>query len=380
MGKRELVLVALFVAVGVVVYQFTAPPPPPGSEGVSVGGIFQKLKRQMHGAREVASAESHQSLPVDVGVRLVRISFPQRNDVTIVGSDRPDISVEMKVTARGYDQAEAKAAADSAQVKLERAGDAVAVTTAWAMGSGRGGPRSGFVNQGTITVNLPKRLFVRVEPHFGELIVRDVAGVELMGSRGETRLTGIAGNVALSQIGSKLEIDGAASVKLTARNVNGTIKHVTGTLTLDGTGAELRLEDVGGPVEVEARNTELTLDATKMLKPPFRFNGTGGQLRVQNLRTESRIDGRNTDIEVALAAAAPVTIYSTGEEIIVTAPPVGYSLDAVATDGRLVLDDGTLKPADDAEQRVTGAVRGGGPTLTLRSTRADIRLRKPEGK
>jgi hypothetical protein len=376
MGKRELVLIALFAAVGFVVYQVTAPPPPPGSQGVSLGGLFQKLKREVHGAREMAAADTQQSIAVDAAVRLVRINFPRSNDLTIVGSDRQDISVEMHVVARGFDQAEAKAAAAAAQITLDRAGDAVAIATVWPVPN----QRSGSINQGTITINLPRRLLVRLEPHIGQLFIRDVAGVEAMGSRGETRVTGTAGHVLLTHSGGRLEVDGAASLRLTARNSNGTIKRVNGTTTLEVTGGELRVEEVIGPLDVEARNTELTLDAAKLTKPPFRFNGTGGRLRVQNLRTESRVDGRNVDIEVMLAAAAPVTIYTTGEDATVSAPPGGYGLDAVATEGRLVLEDGNLQPTGEGEQRVSGAVRGGGPTLTLRGTRADVRVRKPEGK
>jgi hypothetical protein len=378
MGKRELVLIALFAAIGIVVYQFTAPPPPPGSEGVSVGGIFQKLKRGVRGAHEVATADSRQTTPVDADVRLVRINFPRSSDITITGSDRADIAVELHASARGFDQAEAKAAADAAKLTLERAGDAVVIGAA--LPSGRGGPGSGFVNQATVTIALPRRLLVRIEPHVGQLIVRDVAGLEAMGSRGETRVIGSAGHVILTHSGGPLEVDGVPSLKLTARNSHGSIKHVAGTLSLDATGAELDLEDIAGPLDVEARNTEMEIDAAKTVKVPIRFNGTGGRLRVKNLRAEARVDGRNVELDLSMAAAAPVTIYSTGEDIAVNAPPGGYTLDAVATEGRVSIDDGALKPPDDGEQRVTGPVRGGGAALTLRATRADIHVRKPEGK
>jgi len=377
MGKRELVLIAVFLAVGIVVYQFTAPPPPPGSAGVSVGGIFQKLKREIHGARENATAESKASLSVDPSIRLVRINLPRANDLTVVGTDASDVTVEMRVTARGYDQAAAKAAADAARVTLETVGDAVVASSTW---SNTRNNADGFVAQSTITLSVPRRLSVRLEPHIGELIVRDVAGVELMGSRGDTEITGTSGPIVLTHGGGKLTIDRAASLKFTGRNSEGTIKNIAGTFSMDITSGELRIQDVVGPIDIEARNNELQFDAAKTSKPPFRFNGTGGQLRVDNLKSEARIDGRNVDLEVELSGAAPITIYSTGSDITVTAPPGGYSIDAVATDGRLVLNDGTLKAADEHDQRVTGAVRGGGAALTLRATRADIRLRKPEGK
>ena len=379
MGKRELVLIALFAIAGIVVYQVTAPPPPPGSEEVSVGGILQRMKRQMQGPRETATAQDHQAVEVGAAVRLLRISFAYGNDLTIVGSDRTDISIESRITGRGYDQAEAKSVAETAKLKIESTSDAIAMTAAANVAGRRNGPRA-FISEASYVINVPKRLALRLEPHSGKLTIRDVAAAEIMGSRGPTTLSDVEGSIVLSQTGSHLEIDGAGSLKLTSRNANGTVKRVSGTMTLDTTGAEMRIENVSGPLDIEARNAEITIDAAKLAKAPFRFNATGGRLRVESLKTESRIDGRNTDLEVELSGAVPVTIYSTGETIIVTPPPGGYALDAVATDGSLTIEDGEFKVPSDGEQRVTGNVRGGGPALTLRANRGDIRVRKPQGK
>jgi len=380
MGKRELVLIALFVAVGVVVYQFTAPPPPPGSAEVSVGGIFNRLKRQVQGSRESATADSKETLAIDAAVRLVRINLPRQNDLTIIGSDRTDILVEMRVIARGYSAAEARSAADAARIKLERASDAVAITSVW---PSRTGQNAGFINQGTITVSIPRRLQVRLEPHSGVLEMRDMAGGEIMGSRGTTRISNVTGHLSLVHTGGKLELENLASLKLIGRNSNGSVKKVAGVTSLDLTNGELRFDEIAGPVDVEARNVEFVFDAAKMAKGPFRLNATNGSTRVDNLRTEARIDGRNSEITVGIGAAAPITIYSTGDDIIVTPPVAGYTVDAVATEGQLVLDDGELKVTGEdqqREQRASGAVRGGGASLTLRGTRADVRLRKAEGK
>lgn len=379
MGKRELVLISLFVVVGIVVYNLTAPPPPPGSNGVSFGGILQHLKRGMQGSRETATATSRQSIAAGASVRLVRVNVARNNALTITGSDRADIAVEMQVTARGFNQAEARAAADAAQITLEQTADAIVVTASW---PGRDSRQPGFINDGTITIAVPKRLLVRVEPHGGGLTITDVAGVEAMGSRGETKILRTAGHVVLGHTGGRLEVDGAPSLKLTARNSNGSIRHVAGTVTMDATGAELELDDITGPLDVESRNSEITLEAGTLTKGPVRFNGNGGRLRLSNLRTEARIDGRNVELEVGLAAAAPVTIYSTGEDIRVTAPPGGYTLDAVATEGQITSEDSSIAatPGDDPDARASANIRGGGPPLTLRATRARIDVRKPAGK
>ena len=130
---------------------------------------------------------------------------------------------------------------------------------------------------------------------------------------------------------------------------------------MDVTGSEMRVEDLTGPLDIESRNAELTIDAAKLTKAPFRFNATGGQLRIEKLKTESRIDGRNTDMEVTLSTRRRITIYSTGETIIVTAPPGGYTLDAVATEG-ISSSRTTISKYPPKENSASPAnVRGGGP-------------------
>jgi hypothetical protein len=377
MGKRELVLIAVFVGLGVLVYQLTAPPPPPGSEGISLSGIFRNMKRGVQGARESATVDSQETAPVAPNVKELRINLPRPGELTVAGEDRQDVAVEMHTTARGFDQDEAKAAASAPKLKLETVGDALVVSID--NSAERALPRNRFTPQMSFALKVPKRLTLRAEPHNGRFVVSTLAGAEIMGSRGETRLTGFTGRVTITHSGGTLEIDDLPSLKLNARNSRATIKHVNGQVIMDAVGGEAAISDVLGPLEIEARNTEIRIESIKGLKSPLRVNCTGGEIRLDGLRTETRLDGRNTNIDVTLAAAAPVTIYNLGE-IRVTAPPGGYALDAVATEGRINLEDGDLKASEGTDPRVTGAVRGGGPTLTLRATRGSITVRKPAGK
>jgi hypothetical protein len=377
MGKRELVLIAVFVALGIGVYQFTAPPPPPGSEGFSVGGIFQKMKREVQGARESAKVDSTQSVPVDADVRELRVNVSRTSDITVTGEERTDIAAELHVTARGFDQAEARMAADAIKLKVERIGDAVVVSLD--VTAARNLPRNSGQGQVVLALKVPARMVLRMEPHSGRVITSGLAAAEIMGSRGETRITGYSGRVALTHTGGLLEIENVGSLKLNARNSRGTVKRIAGAITIDAIGGELTLGDIAGTLEMEARNTDVRLDDIKALKPPARINSTGGDIQIAGLRTEARIDGRNSNIDVTLAAAAPVTIYNLGA-IRVTAPPNGYTLDAAATEGRITIEDGDLKPTEGNDPRATGPVRGGGPTLTVRSTRGSITVRKAAGK
>ncbi len=283
----------------------------------------------------------------------------------------------MHATARGFDQAEAKAAANATTLKVERVGDALVVSLD--NSAARSLPRNSGISQMMIVLKVPRRLALRVEPHVGRLVASQLAGAEVMGSRGETRLVGFAGRVALTQSGGPLEVEDVSSLKLNARNSRGTVKNVAGAVTVDAIGGDLTIRDIVGPLEIEARNTDVNIDGIKALKPPLRVNSTGGEVRVGGLRAEARLDGRNSALEVMLAAPAAVTIYNLGA-IRVTAPPGGYTLDAMATEGRINMEDGDLRPSEGSDPRAAGPIRGGGPTLTLRATRGSITVRKPEGK
>jgi len=379
MGKRELALIGVFVVLGIVVYQFTAPPPPPGSESISFGSIVRNLRRNIKGAREVATTESRQTVAVDPAVKAIRINIPRPSDITLIGEDRAEVVAEMRATGRGYDPAEAKANADAAKLKIERIGDAIVASIDTS--AARALPRNPSIGTLTITLTVPRRLSLRMEPHVGRFTAKALASAEILGSRGETRVSNVAGPLQLAHTGGALEIDGVASLKLNARNSRGFVRQVAGAAVLDAVGGELEIAGIGGPLEIEARNADLRIDAAKTLKPALRINATGGRLRVDGLRAEARVDGRNTEIDVTMAAAAAVTIYSTNGDVDLTPPPDGYTLDAVATEGRLTLEDGTLKPSTepdrpgDNDQRAAGPVHGGGPPLTVHVTRGSLHVR-----
>ena len=370
MGKRELVLIALFVLAGVVVYQVTAPPAPAGSD-LSVGGVFQRIRRNMRGARESANGEAHRRVPVGPSIEMVRINLPRASDVTITGEARDDIAIDVRTTARGYTPEEARSAANAAGVAADSTADAIALSGTW---DDRRGP-TGFVTQAAITIALPRRLAVRIEPHIGLLSVTGVASLESIGSRGETHVLDTPGSVVLTHTGGTLEVRGGASLKLTSRNSRGDVSKIGGATRLDATGSRLKMMDITGPLEIESHNADLSIEGLTALKPSLRYNGSGGTLRIDGLHVESRIDGHNTDIDVRLDRAAPVTIYNLGA-IAVTAPPDAYTLDAAASEGRVTADEPGITPTDGPDSHAGGPVRGGGPALTLRATRGRIDVRR----
>src|SRR5262249_22684360 len=141
-------------------------------------------------------------------------------------------------------------------------------------------PRNGRIEELTIAIKVPRRLALRMEPHFGRFTAANLASGEIVASRGETRLTNIDGALQVTDSGGTLEIERVQSLKLNGRNSRGTVKGVAGPVSLDVNGAELELSGITGPIDGELRNTELTIEADKTLKPLLRLNASGGRVRV----------------------------------------------------------------------------------------------------
>jgi hypothetical protein len=63
-----------------------------------------------------------------------------------------------------------------------------------------------------------------------------------------------------------------------------------------------------------------------------------------------------------------------------TPPPDGFNLDALVIDGEITPTERITQLGlraireNDKEARVVGPVNGGGPTITVRSTRGDLEL------
>ena len=112
------------------------------------------MKRGVQGSRETATADSQQTVAIPASLRELRINITRPNDLTVTGEDRADVAAEMHVTARGFDQAEAKAAADAHKLKVEQVGDALVVTLD--SPAARGLPRNSGISQMAIVLKVPE--------------------------------------------------------------------------------------------------------------------------------------------------------------------------------------------------------------------------------
>lgn len=380
MGKRELLLALAFVVVGFGVYQFTAPPADPSKPGFSPSKLINEIRREIRGQRESAEGTKTLAIPVTDTVREIRLTAGATT-ITVVGEDRADVQVDFHVRSTGYDKPEAERLVKATHdlFKSDEAGALLILTVDY--------PREAR-QTGTLTLKVPKRLGFRMDGKGGTLKVSDVASVAIGPARGETTLTNIAGAVAINQRGSTLTISNIGDLRLqTVAGAEVRISQVRGNTSMNLQGGEVRAEHLAGSLEVESRNAEVRFEHLDKLVEPVRVNAVEGEIVFVGLGTDARIDGRQTDVRVEQGAPAPLAIYNTNDgadAIEVTLASAGLKINAVAMNGEITLDDTLTKAGlsvtaeggeGKTEKRVTGAVRGGGPTITLRATRGDITLK-----
>jgi hypothetical protein len=382
MGKRELLIGAVFVCLGFAVYRLTAPPGDPSSQGFSVSRVIDEIRREIRGQRETAETTTTVTRPIPESVTEIRLVF-QSGTVSIVGEDREDLEAEFHVRSTGYDTAEAERLAKASTLKFDEAGALLIIESDFPV-EGRQTP--------TLRLKVPHRLALRMDEKGSVVEVRNVAAVTIGSGRGKSTIEHIAGGVIVTQRGNEIVITDVGSLRLsTFSGAEAKVSGVRGDANFALQTGELRADDLRGALEIEARSTEMQFDKLDALKGPVRINANMGELVLLGLRAETRIDGRRTDIRVDHAGGAPLAIYNDGEEPIeVTIPPTPFTMDALAVEGRVSLDEkleaSGLKmesiggsdsqgSATRQESRVTGAVRGGGPAITLRANRGDIVIR-----
>jgi hypothetical protein len=365
MGKRELLLIAAFVIVGAVVYQLTAPPPAPGERSFSPGRIIESLRREIRGNRASAETTSTSVHPVDSGVSELRVL--RGGELTITGENRADIGAQLWVQSNGYDEAEARQFVKESTLKIQPAGSRLIAEVKLPTG-GR--------QRARLLLKVPARLRVSLDSVSG-LKVTDVGEVELFNTRGEAQLRKVVGRVTGTHRGGSLLIADSGPLKLTTFGANVDVQRIRGEVILTTRSGDLKGTELTGPIEIDANGTDVVLDRLEKATGILRINAASGSVAVKGLRTEGRIDVRGSKVDVILDRAVPLAIYSDGRETVSLTPPAGgYTLDAVASYSEITVAEGAVPVVTNGqEQRATGAVKGGGPTIAIRTARGPITVR-----
>jgi len=369
MGKRELLLILVFAIAGALVYHTTAPPPAPGERSFSFGQMVDHVRRELRGNRASAESTATTHHPVDAAISELKVNS-RMGELTIVGENRTDIEAELRVRSNGFDEAEAKRLVGETKLQIEGSGRRLVAGVVY--------PRAGTQRTLRLTLKVPARLQVILDARGGPMNVSGVAAIELSSPRGETRIRKIPGKVTGSFGGGELLIADTASVTIETNSAEVRLERITAETNIRLRSGELRATDLEGAIEIDSQNADVLLEKVEKATAVLKIKAVSGSVTVKELQTEARIDVRNAEVDVVAAQRAPLAIYSEdGGSIDVTPAPGGYQLDAMSQGGNLTVPEKTVETVNTTGEgrRATGPVDGGGPLLTIRSARADIRVR-----
>jgi hypothetical protein len=368
MGKRELLLIVAFVIVGATVYYATAPSPAPGQQGLAVGTFFDRIRREVHGNRGSAEVKSTATVPLSSTITDIRIGDLRGAPLTIIGEDRADVASELNAWSNGYDDEEAKKYASATVLTTSEAGSSLAIGIDYPVPA---------TQRASLTLRIPQRLGVRVQPSRGKIEISNVASAELLEARGQVAIREVAGRLVITQRGGRLNVEKVAALKLTSRGSTIELDGVKGEVSLQAQGGEVRARRLAGPIEIESSGARIVLEDLDNARKPTHVNATNGEVMLSGVRGETRIDGRDSRIEVKIDQPAPVAIYNESDQTVrVTLPSGGVHLDAQATDGRVSVPEGLIEVTTSGDdQRARGPINGGGPTITIRTSHSNVEVR-----
>jgi hypothetical protein len=334
MGKRELLIVAAFLAVGVAVYEWTAPRAPAGGSRFSFGRLVDQVRRA-HGGGGSGSVTRTGTLPVSPALAELRIS--RITHLVVVGERRGDVAYTLQVDASGSDDASAREAATRAELRSDDLGRVLSIDAAWPPDAADGGGRPARLVT-RLTLHVPAALGLHVDGS-RDLDASGVAWVALGSLVGDVRLTNIAGGVTGGHRNGTLTIDDASGgVMLSLVSSDTRLARIGGAIELLARNGQVHVDAPAGPVVIDATNEDVTIaDA----RHDVRVDGSGGRLTITRPGGTTTIDVRGTTVDLTIDRPAAITAFAADAplHVVVDGAPA-VTIDARATDGGAITATG----------------------------------------
>src|SRR5688572_15229884 len=125
MGKRELLIILAFLVAGAGVYQLTVVRRDT-DRSFSLATAWDNLRPRSRRERATAVVTRSGVIPAPVGVTELKVAG--LTTVFLIGENRTDVGYDIAIEATARDDEAARAMAHSAEVVIDQAGSALAVT------------------------------------------------------------------------------------------------------------------------------------------------------------------------------------------------------------------------------------------------------------
>jgi hypothetical protein len=363
MGKRELLLILGFIAVGAVVYQVSAPPADPSRPGFSFSGLLAHIQTVMKGEEIQAPIVLTAVVESRAGGGVPLSLKDYRGVLRVVAEDREDISAELRATAFGLDEAAARARAQQIALTLDEQADGIVVKLTQ--------PKEGRRARFELTLHIPEEQAMELGLRSGEAELRGVSRVALLDGRGKitildaTHITGsFQGDLTVQQVDS---------VKVSVSRGDVRFDEVRGPLEIEAERADLTLNKLSGPVTLKIKHLTCKMED---VDGPVKITSDHGHVELRDARAPLIVEATESEVIVMLAHPVETTITNTDGAIDVRVPKGGVKIDAATKDGAIRTTwNGPAFSSTERSQTFIAAQEHGGPLIKLRNEGGDIFIR-----
>ncbi len=365
MGKRELLLILAFVAVGALAYRVAAPPTGDDEPGLGWSAILSRIRGEFDGRGPWVDRRLSASAPVSDEISEIDISgFVGALQVT--GTDELEAHAELTARVRGSDEAEATARAERLDLTWRVVGESLTVEVRTPPGRRR--------YRGDLVVRVPAHLPVRLDAREGPIAVRGVAALT-MSARGDTEARDIAGTVTGEHEGGELRLAGVGGARLDTRRSDVRAENVGGAFELESAGGRVRVRTVGGSVTLRTRRADVDVED---VSGTIDIAHSDGRLVLEGVRSAVTVQAQRSDVSLRIDEPVLVDLTARERATEVFLPAQGgVTLEAIVREGEIRLDGLALAATGDArERRVVGPIGGGGPRIALTVDAGDLVVRR----
>jgi hypothetical protein len=366
MGKRELLLIGLFVILGVGVWRLTAPPSPEG-EGFSITRAWDQLRSSMRGEHVASDTRRVATVAPPAGARAVAVEG-FTGDLWVSGEDRADVSAELSGSIFGGDQAEAESRAKEVALVLEPGEERVFVRV-------QVPTTRQHRARLELRLKVPAKLGLVVRDTRGRVEIRGLASVDVESRLGDLTVADVTGLVKGQHRGSNVELSRVGSVEFESRMGDVRVVHVAGAVTLTAEGGNTELRDVAGNVRLKTRRTDLDLDR---LAGEVTINAADGEVELRHPRAVVTFEGERSRFTATLDTAVPMSVTTEDAPVELVVPAGGHvSLDLGAEDGRVIVPEGLpAVTTTDRHESLTTSAGPKAPTIKVRTVRENVTIRR----
>ena len=367
MGKRELLLLVVFVVLGVGVYQVSAPAAPADAPGFSLSRMVQMAKSHFVGDAVRTPVTRTATLAVTPEVTTLDLG-EVRGAVFVAGTDREDILVRLDTVIGGMDEADVAQQEKGLGLAVTGAGPVATVAVSF--------ERGGRPPRHELHIEVPSRLKVQLGGR-GSAEIRGVASVHLDEYRGELNVAEVAGPITGDLRESRAEFGPGTRMDLDTRSVR-LRAEAPASVVLRSERGTVDVMDATGPVSIKTDFARMDIRGTG---GPVHITGEGGTIELRDVRHPLTIEADRLTVNAELAIPVATTITVDDDTVEVTLPAEGgVQLEAAIENGSLRLPDGMTATKTGAREAASARLGAGGPLVKVTVNTGALRVRTRAGR